>query len=156
MKRLLISITILLLFAIPQFALGSDVEDLKATNEKMFKAYNTLDVETIASMVYPGGVLYDYGAAFPDTAPMEDTQAQLAKSLKTILSDLEYISITPYNVQYRVVGNTGIVWGHYTINVKPKGQSMITNHARMTSTWINSNGEWRNIMTHLSAIPVSD
>ena len=40
MKRLLVSIAALALLVVPQFVLGSDLDDLKAAHEKIIKAYN--------------------------------------------------------------------------------------------------------------------
>ena len=159
MKRLLTFVTVLALLVVPQFALGADVADLKAMYEKVIKGWNNLDAVTIASMVYPGSVLFDGNAPFPDegpVGPMKDTQAQLAEGLKTTMSNLDFVSITPYNLQYRVVGNTGIIWGYYTSNSKPKGQPSTTNHVRMTATWIKSDDKWFCLTTHFSAIPLGN
>ena len=156
MRRILISLNVIGLLFIPQFAAGDDLADLKAANEKIIKAYNTHDAETIASMISPGAVSFDYDAAFPNVAPMENTQAQITQSMTLLFGAVEFISINPYNPQYRVIGNTGIVWGHYTVNIKLKGQpSYITRYARYTSTWIKSGGNWMALTTHASAIPAS-
>lgn len=156
MKRLLISITALTLLIVPQFALGSDLDDLKAAYEKIIQAWNNFDADTIASMEYPGTVNYFCVYAFPDVAPMENTQERVAKSLKTFFDNVESFSVTPYNIQYRVIGNTGIIWGHFTMNEKQKGENLKTWYVRTTSTWIKSDGKWYVIMTHNSTIPPSD
>ena len=155
MKRLLISMTILALLIVPQFALGDDMGDLKATYEKAIQAWNNLDAETIASMVYPGAVSFDYDAAFPGPTT-EITQEQRANMLKTWFNNVEYISISPYNLQYKVVGNTGIIWGHGSMSIKMKGEPAHTLHQRITTTWIKSNGKWFMLIAHNSAIPPSN
>ena len=156
MKRLLISMTILALLFVPQFALGEDVDDLKAATEKFFQAWNTLDAETIASMISQGGVTYDAGAAFPGVGPMVSTQAERAEYIKMILENVEYIFMNPYNLQYRVFGNTGIVWGHLTISAKEKEQPRQTSYERYSATWIKSDGKWLLVISHESAIPQGD
>lgn len=156
MKRLLIPIIILAFLIFPQFALGSDLDDLKAAGEKLTQAWNNIDADTIASMEHPGRVSYFYVSAFPDVAPIKNFQEHITKSLKMHLSNLESISINPYNMQYRVIGNTGLMWGHLTVYEKLKGEKMKTWYARHTSTWIKSNGKWLCIMTHNSPIPPSD
>lgn len=156
MRRIVIAVTIVALLVVPQFALAGDLDDFKAANDKLLQAYRSLDAEAIASMIYPGAVGFDYGAAFPSIAPMENTQTQLAAGLKMLFGYLEVLSISPYNTQYRVVGNTGISWGHATINIKVKGESMQTRHQRGTSTWIKSKGKWYVLISHGSAIPPSN
>ena len=58
MKRLHVSITILTLLVLPQFALGSDLDDLKAAYANVIQAWNNLDADAIASMEYPGRVSF--------------------------------------------------------------------------------------------------
>jgi ketosteroid isomerase-like protein len=156
MKRLLISMTILGLLIVPQFALGSDVDDLEAADQKLVQAWNSLDVETLASLISQGAVSYGPGDAFPIVAPMVSTHAERAESLKMYLENTEYIFMNPYNIQSRVFGNTGIVWGHVTVSGKAKGEPVQTSHLRYTSTWIKSDGKWLIVMNHYSAIPPGD
>ena len=156
MKRLFTTLTIIALLVIPQFALGDDVEDLKAAYEKGIQAYDSLDTEALASMVHQGMVSYGYNAAFPNVMPMKDTKEYAARGMKMEFSNLEYIHIAPYNMQYRVIGDTGIVWGHYTAYYKPKGEPLGIQHARITSTWIKKDGKWHMVMSHSSAIPPSN
>lgn len=153
MKRLLISFTIFVTLVIPQFAMGDDVADLKATQAKVVQAWNTLDSQTLASVVYPGSVSFDYDAAFPGVTPDNITPEQLAAMLKASLSNVEFVSLNPYNLQYKVVGNTGIIWGHSSMLIKPKGEPPVRQISRYSSTWVKSNGKWLMLSTHLSAIP---
>jgi len=156
MKRLLISMTILALLVVPQFALGADLDDLKATFEKMFQAYVSQDAETIGTLVYPGAVVYTDDAAFPFVVSTENAQTETTNLMQTVFSNYDYYVMTPYNMQYKVVGNTGIVWGYVTINAKPKGEPGQTKYLRHTSTWIKSDGNWRWITFHNSTIPSGD
>ena len=156
MKRLLISMIVLALLVVPQLALGSDVDDVKAANQNLFQAWNSLDAETIASLISQGAVSYAPGDAFPIVGPMVSTQAERAEYLTMFLANTEYISMIPYNNQARVFGNTGIVWGHVTISGKTKGEPAQTQHLRYTSTWIKSDGKWLIVMNHYSAIPPGD
>lgn len=156
MKRFLIPMTILSLLVVSQFALGDDVADLKAAYEKKHQAANALDAETVVSMTYPGAVGYEYDLAFPQTTPMEKTKADRTQVLKMLYSNMEYLFIVPYNPQFRVEGNTGIQWGHFTVYYKEKGQQAHTIHGRGTSTWIKKDGKWYTLMYHESAIPQSN
>lgn len=156
MRRLLVALTIVALLAVPQFALAGDVDDLKAAYAKGVQVWNNIDADGIVSMVYPGMVNWGNSAAFPSVLPMENTQAQVAPGLKQWLSGLEMYNINPYNMQFRVLGNIGLIWGHQTQNIKAKGEPTKTFHLRVTQTWIKSEGKWYIVMNHLSAIPSGD
>ena len=156
MRRILMSLTVVALLFIPQFAAADDVADLKAAHTKLFQAVSSLDADTVASMAYPGMVLYGPEAAFPNVMPMEDIKTQLAQGLKQWFSNLEYWEINPYNMQYRVIGNVGLVWGHQTQNQKVKGEPSHRLYLRVTQTWIKENGKWYAVTNHASVIPSGD
>jgi ketosteroid isomerase-like protein len=153
MKRLMISVAALLLLVVPQLAFGTDLDDLKAADAQATKAFNSLDAATIASTVYPGGVYFGATDAFPTLVATENTVAQHTNLLKTLFGSLDYLFVVPYNIQYKVVGNTGIVWGHETVLSKAKGGQAQTRHYRVTTTWVKSDGKWMVFMVHQSAIP---
>lgn len=150
MKRFLIPLAIIALIAAPQLAFGSDVDDLKAAYENAIQAWNTLDAEALAATLYPGMVSFDYNEAFPSVT---NTEADAIKKNNMMFSGMEFFQLVTYNVQYKVVGNTGIAWGNFTFNVKPKGESAHLGYGRHTSTWIKKDGKWHIIMNHSSAIP---
>lgn len=153
MKLIFFILAIFTLLVSPQLASGSDTDDLKAANEKLLRAYKSLDAETAASLIYPGSVSYGYKTVFQSAAPMENNKSGIIQGMKRDFSRLEYFLVVPYNAQYRVIENTGIVWGHTTTYIKPKGQPLITEHARQTTTWIKKDDRWYVIMNHRSAIP---
>lgn len=156
MKRLLICVTVFTFLAVPQFALAEDVDDLKAANQKLFQGWSSLDAETVASTISQGAVAYSPDAAFPIVGPMESTQAERVEYMTMYLQNIEFINMFPYNIQARVFGNVGLVWGHVTISSKAKEQPQQTQYLRYTSTWLKSDGQWRLVMNHYSVIPAGD
>jgi len=154
MKRLLLSAAVLLLLVVPQLALGTDLDDFKAASEKFQKAWNSLDAATIASMIYPGSANFDRDANYPSVAPMDpkQTEAVIRANLQGFFAGLESLTIT-INFQYRVEGNTGLLWGFQTVVVKPKVGLTQTNQSRVTSTWMKSGDKWRIILSHVSPMP---
>ena len=156
MRRILISLSVMALLFVPQFAAADDLADLKAANQKLIEAWGTLDAEGISRSVSPGIVAYYPDAAFPAVAPMEVSFAQNVEGMKSMFGNLDYYTMTYYNPQFRVFGNTGLAWGHVTISSKPKGQPANTQFLRFTLTWIKSDGKWLLAMTHYSAIPTGD
>jgi ketosteroid isomerase-like protein len=156
MKRLLISVSVLVLLVAPQFSFGADVDDLKATVEKMIKGMNSLDFAANAPMIYPGRVNFGRDSAFANLAPTENIEATMRANAANALANIESLNITPVDLKYKVVGNTGIVWGYSTVRSKPKDGPQETKQSRMTQTWVKSDGKWLLLMTHASAIPSGD
>lgn len=152
MRRILITISIVAFLVVPQLALGSDLDDFKAFNEKIVKAWNSFDSETIASINYPGAIIMEVGNPFPSVLPPNFNAA----GLKTWFATLDYLNITFYNVQYRVVGDTAVSYGFYSISFQPKGGTAETNYVRFNLTAVKSGGEWKLLTAHHSEIPTGD
>ena len=76
--------------------------------------------------------------------------------MKMLFDSLEFITLNPYNLQYKVVGNTGVVWGYFATNYKAKGQPASTGYVRVTATYVKSDGKWLCLSNHMSAIPLGD
>ena len=146
MKRLLISITILALLVVPQFALSADVDDFRAEVEKFVQAFNSMDVSTIAQTVHPGLVVYNTVSPFPQVYP---TTAALGNAMQEWFSTLESLNIVLVNPKYQVIGNTGVTWGYETSTTKPKDGPTTTDHYRVTTTFIKSNGKWHVLTIHM-------
>jgi hypothetical protein len=151
MRKLMMFAAVLVLFVAPQLSFGDDVDDLKAASEKINKAYMALDAATIVSMIYPGAASFDRDSAFPSVAPT-DSKVTLA-SLQGYLAAVESLILVPVNNQYKVVGNTGIIWGYATSILKLKGGQPQMKQSRTSSTWIKVDGKWMVLSGHTSAIP---
>ena len=92
MKRLLILTTVLILFLIPQLTFSSDLDEFKAAVEKLDQAYNSMDADTIAEMNYPGSVIIESDAPFPN---VHTTPEALKEGLQNWFSTIESIAEKP-------------------------------------------------------------
>ena len=128
-------------------ALATDVDDLKATFEKAVKAYNSHD-EVFFTMVDDQAVIFN-----PSTPFAVDGKAAYQPATNSVWAATESVVFSPVNPQYRVIGSTGIAWGHYAISVKPKDGPMETNFGRYTVIFSKSGGKWLAVASHYSAIP---
>ena len=63
-------------------------------------------------------------------------KAARRKDCAQLLSSMETFTVTPENPDYRVVGETGLVWGTCTIVVHPKGGETATFRMRFSRTYI--------------------
>jgi ketosteroid isomerase-like protein len=150
MKRLLFLFAVASLLVMPQYTLGADVDDLKVTYEKFLQAFNSLDAVTIAKTAEPGLVAYNTSSPFIEVFPTQDSFKQ---SMQNWFSGLESLNIDPVDLQFKVVGNTGIMWGYLSSTIKPNDGPSYTEHCRITSTFIKSSGQWRVLSIHMSYLP---
>ena len=128
-------------------ALAGDVDDLKATFEKAVKAYNSQD-EVFFTMVAEEAVIFN-----PSTPFAVDGKAAYQPATISMWAATERVTFTPINPQFRVIGTTGIAWGHYTISIKPEDGPMDTNFGRYTVIFAKTGGKWLAVASHYSAIP---
>ena len=153
MKRLLFSISVFTLFVIPQFVFASDVDEFKSEVERYYQAFNSMDAETIVQMTHPGLVSIESDAPFPFVYPTVDALKEVVQNWFSTLESINFFDINP---QYKIVGNTGIVWCISGGRVKPKGGSVEISYVRKTQTWVKSEGKWRVLTEHFSKIPLDD
>ena len=150
MKRLLISTTILTSLFLPQIAFGSDLEELKTAVEKWYQAYNSMDADTIIQMTHPDIIVCEALAPFPfPHSSLEEDK----DSLKSWFSSLDSLNFRVFNPQYKVVGDTGIMWCYLGRRTVRKG--IISDlYVRQTMTFVKSDGKWRVLMYHFSKFPL--
>jgi uncharacterized protein (TIGR02246 family) len=135
----------------PTVVRGADVDDLKAAFEQGTKALNALDVDGFMALAHDQGVTFGAASPFPT-----DGKAAQRQALQGIVSSRESQTFTPINPQFRVIGTTGIVWGHGSIAIKPKGGPLDTNYVRYTIVYAKTDGKWLRVATHLSWMPAGN
>lgn len=151
MKRILVCVMIFGFLFVPQLASADDAGDLKASFEKFVEAFNSFDHNTISKMTYPGHVGFYTDGAFPEIAAssLSERRGPIRDWFKT----LESLNIALIQPEYKVIGNTGIMWGYETITVKPEDGPQRSTHCRIIHTFIKVDGKWNVLTTHMSLIP---
>ena len=92
--------------------------------------------------------------AFPPFSPFPiDGKATLRQLAEANFANSESVSFTPINPQCRVIGSTGIVWGHTALSVKPKDGPLTTTFARFTFVFVKTEGKWLEAAVHVSQLP---
>ena len=128
-------------------ALGADVDDLKATFEKAVKAYNNQDDAWFT-------LLHDQSISFNPTAPFAiDGNAAYKESMKRFWASMESTTFKPINQDFRVIGSTGVAWGHYALENKPKDGARETHFGRYMVIFAKSGEKWLGVASHYSSIP---
>lgn len=71
-----------------------------------------------------------------------DGKAARQQAYQMLFSTTESVTVTPKNPQFRVIDNTGVVWGEYTIAAKPKDKPLTMTSVRFTRTYVKSGRKW--------------
>lgn len=149
-KRAMLICALLTTLSTPRIVRGAEINDLKATAEQLIAALNKGDLDTWATFVHEQAVGFYAFSPFP-----VEGKTALRQNFQGLLSTTENLAITSLNFQYRVVGDTGYVWGHVMIAFKPKDGPMRVSWARELMTYTKSGGKWRMVTVHVSAIPAN-
>ena len=143
-----ISLTIVAtLILLCQPAIGDDLADLKAANESIDKALNAGDADALIAVFQDGAVLI-MGTGFPRVT----NNASLLPGLKGLFENIT-IRSNWYKVDYRVIGDTGLVWG-VTIGRRTNKATneTDTNYDKTCRVFVKSDGQWKMAMQHMSPI----
>jgi ketosteroid isomerase-like protein len=92
--------------------------------------------------------------AFPPFSPFAlEGKTTLRQAVETNFANAESVTFSPINPQCRVVGSTGIVWGHTALTIKPKDGPLNTTFARFTFIFAKTETQWREVAVHVSQLP---
>lgn len=126
----------------------SDLKDLQAAFEQAVATFNARDLETWAKFNHDQVVFFSPASPFA-----VDGKASVVQAMQALLANSESISWKIINPQFRVIGNTGVTWGHYSFSVKPKDGPLRTEFARFLLTWAKVDEKWLIVAEHNSRIP---
>jgi ketosteroid isomerase-like protein len=132
-----------------QPAIADDLADLKATHMSYLKAINAGDVETFMGFWVEGGVVFFGSRAFPIVVNIARDKQTWSRILQT-----HRLIIREYKPDYRVIGNTGLVWGHFAEVMMNKQKGIGKRRFRKFSyTYVKSEGKWKIALFHATPIP---
>ena len=155
MRRILISLTVIALLFIPQFAAGDDLDDLKAADalgEKLTLSLDPNDAEAYANMFTDDFIYFDAGIPFPIMATKEEIKQNRASEV----AQIEFVYWVQGNTIHRVKGDTGIVNKFGTMITKPKGKPEVINNVRFTLIFTKVKGKWLICAAHISKMPLGN
>lgn len=130
------------------FAYGDEVDTLRASFEREIGAFNARDLDTLMSNQHDQVL-----ALSPASPTPSDGKAARREGYQTRFASLDRVTVTPKNPQFRVIDNTGLVWGEYAITTTPKDQPPTTIAVRFTRTYVKSNGQWLLVLYHVAPLP---
>lgn len=131
--------------------MATDVEDLKATFEQVIGAINRSDADAWVSF------LHDDFVAFPPFSPFAvEGKEAFRQFAQMLFAGCEQVTVTPVHPQFRVMGESGIIWTHLALTIKPKDGPLQTTFVREIVTYERSSGRWLAASNHISRIPSGD
>jgi ketosteroid isomerase-like protein len=132
------------------FAAG-DVQSLEEAFENVIDRLNEHDQEGFLKVWHPEAVLIVYDYLFP--VDRSDAGDEVwAQIFKDFFSTTE-ITLTPVDVDFRVVGDTGLVWGLTQTMVKLTGGNSEVRSLRVSATFVKTGNHWKLMNWHSSLPP---
>ena len=126
----------------------ADIDDLRATFEQAVAAINRRDLNEYSAL------WHEQIVAFPPFSPFPvDGKAAVRQLAEANFANVESGSLMPINPQCRVIGTTGLAWGHAALSLKPKDGPLRTVFIRYTWTFAKTDGQWREVAVHGSLMP---
>lgn len=143
----LLVVAAFILFSQP--AIADDLADLKATHQSFVKAWNTGDMDAVFEIWQDGGIWLPASQAFPVV-----TNSAMGKQMFSKWLETHFFRVVWYKVDYRVIGDTGLVWGVTTTTemVKKTGVGK-RRFEKNTYVFVKSDGKWKAVMSHATPIP---
>jgi uncharacterized protein (TIGR02246 family) len=134
---------------VPQAALADDLADLKATHQRYGQAWNTGDLKTVFEIWQDGGIWVPTNRAVPVVTNSAAGMQMFTRFFET------HIYRSVWNtIDYRVIGNTGLIWGLRTVTVMSKTKGIGKRYFfKSTMVYVKTDGKWQGVMFHDSPIP---
>jgi len=147
------SIILILMFALATpAAVASDEGDLKAAFLKAMDELRDKDLEGFLSFWHPEAVFLARDRLFAlDRAASE--YDKWARDVDQFFARTISAEMIPVDVNYRVLGDMGIVWGRARFAVDPVGGGGSDFDSRLTVTLLKTDGKWQIVTWHASAAP---
>lgn len=149
-----VGIVLAVLVFLPSVVIADDLDDLKAAQERYLKAWGARDLDALVEFEGGTSAGFGYTTAFP--RPQSPDKDSFRRALEQYFNVMEFIRITPHTAQFRVLGDTGLVWGHYAQTTKQKSGVVRTVYLRFAHTYMRIDGKWRLVLYHRSLIPNED
>ena len=131
----------------------ADVASFAVAHRKYLKAWSDRDIDTIVELG-TGAAGFGHSTAFPRPLRVRDT---FREGVKQFYASMDVFRIDIETENYRVVGDTGLAWGHYAQTSKQKDGPMRTVYLRYTHTFIRTaGGGWQLLLYQRSLIPNED
>ncbi len=131
---------------------AGDVDDLKAAFDHALEYLSQKDLDAFLSVWHPEAVLFSRNRVYPiDRSKLDDRiWANLFEDFFATIISAGY---TRQAVEWRVIGDTGIVWGLTRFAVDARYQASFEQDTRLTAVFVKVDGEWLILHWNDSPLP---
>ncbi len=149
-SRFAITLIIVAAFMVfSQSASADDLADLKSALQMYDKAWNTGDVAGAFEIWQDGGIWVPISQAFPIVTNSAQGMQMFTRWLETHMFWYNW-----YKVDFKVMGDTGLVWGVRTVNIIVKATATgKRSFLKTTMVFKKIEGKWKTVMLHDTLIP---
>ena len=121
---------------------ADDVDDLKQSFENAIRYLENKDLDRFVNSFHPEAVLFARNHIHPvDRAELGDRGWR--EMFQGVFSQIMSAGYTQKAIQFRVIGDTGIVWGLTRLAVDQKYTGGWDQATRLTAVFVKVNGEWK-------------
>lgn len=131
---------------------SADTTSLAATHQKYMQAWSDRDLDIIVEFG-TGAAGFGHSTPFPRPVRVKET---FGKVVQQFYSMMDVFIVTLITENYRVVGDTGLAWGHCSYTTKQKDGPQRTVYMRYAHTFARTDGKWTLVMYHRSLVPTED
>jgi len=131
---------------------AGDVDDLKAAFDQALEYLSQKDLDAFLSIWHPEAVLFSRNEVHPtDRAKLDDRV--WANLFEDFFARIISVGYTQQAVEWRVVGDTGLVWGLTRLAVDPRYQASFEQDTRLTAVFVKVDGEWLILLWNNAPLP---
>ncbi len=150
LSRTLVFVLILGIMISPLSA--GDVEDLKAAFDQALEYLSQKDLDAFLTIWHPEAVLFSRNQVHPtDRAKLDDRV--WANLFEDFFARIISAGYTQQAVEWRVIGDTGLVWGLTRLAVDPRYQASFEQDTRLTAVFVKVDGEWLILLWNNAPLP---
>jgi len=131
---------------------ASDVDDLKAAFDQALEYLSQKDLDAFLTIWHPEAVLFPRNEVHPtDRAKLDDrVWADLFEDFFARIISAGY---TQQAVEFRVIGDTGLVWGLTRFAVDPRFEASFEQDTRLTAVFVKEDGRWLILLWNNAPLP---
>ena len=154
MKTKTVAIGMFVLLAMLAPARADDLADLQKAFEEVSSALEGKNLDQLIDAMHPEVVIYGPGHLFPIDRKTIDQQ-EWARMFDDMFARIISAGFTKKNVQFRVIGQTGLVWGDTRLAVDSRsGEESGDQDSRLSVIFVKHEGRWVVAHWHDSLMPI--
>jgi len=131
---------------------AGDVDDLKAAFDQALEYLSQKDLDAFLSIWHPEAILFSRNQIHPtDRAKLDDRI--WANLFEDFFARIVSAGYTQQAVEWRVIGDTGLVWGLTRFAVDPRYAASFEQDTRLTAVFVKVDGEWLILLWNNAPLP---